>query len=699
MTPIQRAALHYNEQGTPVSDVFDDVYFSNDNGLLETHYVFVMHNGLPARFATHPRRQFHVMETGFGTGLNFLVLWRAFVQHLAQHPEQTCQQLHFSTFEKYPLSHADLCQALRQWPELADYSEPLLAQYPRVFLPGCQRLRFLNGRITLDLWLGDVHDNLPQVPDANRVDAWFLDGFAPSKNPDMWQDTLWQGMARLSQPGTSVATFTSAGIVRRGIASAGFVVKKVKGFGKKREMAIAMMPNAHEAVPSWWPVKAATMQPELDHAQTAQALPTQAELTQAEPTQAQSIQAMAQQGAFNDVLPSSQPATILPFAALQDPLDLTSSPLHITIVGGGLASVLLSLALLERGASVHLVCADAEIAQHASHNRQGALYPQLQYRFTPMSQLHLHAFLFAKRRYTELLQQFDFAHDFCGVLQLACNDQLATRQHKIAQSDEFPAGVWQQLTATQASDVAGVTVPYGGIWFEDGGWIAPQHFCQQALRYLQTQAGFRVTLECQVKDIQPHATLGWQLDTNGGNISATTLVMCVGHALPDWAFASHLPMSQVRGQVSHVSAAGLARLRTVLCHQGYITPYDQVRHIEQACVGASFDRECAEPIVKAADDQFNIDLVNEVLQQPVWFGDAKVHSAKAGVRATVRDHVPVIGQIDRTLFVFGGLGARGLLFGPLLAEQLAAELCQQVRPLSAPLAALADVRRFAGLRC
>lgn len=651
MTTIQSARLHYNEQGTPVSDVFDDVYFSNDSGLHETLYVFVTQNGLPQRFQIHTRRQFHVMETGFGTGLNFLVLWREFMRSLEKAPHRLCQQLHFSTFEKFPLSHADLQQALLQWPELAPYSEQLLAQYPRAFLPGCQRLRFANGQITLDLWLGDVHDNLPQVSAQNKVDAWFLDGFAPSKNPDMWQDTLWQGMARLSHAGTTVATFTSAGIVRRGIASAGFTVRKIKGFGKKREMAVACMAATDGQLLAGWPY------------------------------------ATAQVSEVGELSLHSAPGILS-----------NSSDEAITIVGGGLASLLLASSLIERGERVRLLCADANVGQAASHNRQGALYPQLQYRMTPTSQLHLHAFVFAQSRYRELFQQLNVAHDFCGVLQLACNEQLAQRQSKISACQEFPAGLWHAVNAAQASEIAGIAVPFGGFYFQDGGWIAPQQLCQQLLSTLSTSSHFSVELQCHVQHIHPDGAGLWQLVTSTGDLTAERLIFCVGHHLPQWQVANHLPMSQVRGQVSHVKAQGLAKLKTVLCHQGYVTPYDQMRQVDEACVGASFDRECAEPLLKPSDDAFNIDLVQQVFSNPDWFKNATVISAKAGVRSTVRDHVPVIGELAPQLYVFGGLGARGLLFAPLLAEQLAAKICRQAQPLSQELAGLVDVARFAHLR-
>ncbi|WMC09275.1 bifunctional tRNA (5-methylaminomethyl-2-thiouridine)(34)-methyltransferase MnmD/FAD-dependent 5-carboxymethylaminomethyl-2-thiouridine(34) oxidoreductase MnmC [Oceanimonas pelagia] len=233
---ITTARLDWNDQGTPVATAFDDVYFSNDNGLAETRYVFLGNNGLPQRFADHDRELFVVAETGFGTGLNFLATWQAFADYKRQHPQGNTRRLHFISVEKFPLSRDDLQLALRQWPELTILSEHLLAEYP-VLVDGCHRLQLAED-VCLDLWLGDVAEVLPQMDAglAGRVDAWYLDGFAPGKNPEMWTPELFAQLARLARSGATLATFTAAGFVRRGLIEAGFDVKRVKGFGRKREM-------------------------------------------------------------------------------------------------------------------------------------------------------------------------------------------------------------------------------------------------------------------------------------------------------------------------------------------------------------------------------------------------------------------------------------------------------------------------------
>ncbi|HCM3064030.1 bifunctional tRNA (5-methylaminomethyl-2-thiouridine)(34)-methyltransferase MnmD/FAD-dependent 5-carboxymethylaminomethyl-2-thiouridine(34) oxidoreductase MnmC, partial [Salmonella enterica subsp. enterica serovar Newport] len=159
---IQPATLEFNAEGTPVSRDFDDVYFSNDNGLEETRYVFLGGNRLAERFPVHSHPLFIVAESGFGTGLNFLTLWQAFDSFRSAHPQATLQRLHFISFEKFPLTRDDLALAHQHWPELAPWAEQLQAQWP-LPLPGCHRLLLDRGRVTLDLWFGDINELTDQL--------------------------------------------------------------------------------------------------------------------------------------------------------------------------------------------------------------------------------------------------------------------------------------------------------------------------------------------------------------------------------------------------------------------------------------------------------------------------------------------------------------------------------------------------------
>jgi tRNA 5-methylaminomethyl-2-thiouridine biosynthesis bifunctional protein len=239
---IQPANLEFNAEGTPVSRDFDDVYFSNDNGLEETRYVFLDGNQLSN--ASRASRLFVVAESGFGTGLNFLTLWQAFDVFHRDNPEATLQRLHFISFEKFPLK-ATICA----WLTSAGRSLRLgRAAAGAVASPigGCHRLLLDGGRVTLDLWFGDINDLTNELDDSlnQQVDAWFLDGFAPAKNPDMWTPELFAAMARLARPAArwppSPPPVLSAAACRR------LYHAEAQGFGRKREMLTGEMEQTLE---------------------------------------------------------------------------------------------------------------------------------------------------------------------------------------------------------------------------------------------------------------------------------------------------------------------------------------------------------------------------------------------------------------------------------------------------------------------
>lgn len=211
---------------SPRSKQFDDVYFSQENGLAETRHVFIAGNDLPVRWTG--RESFTIFETGFGTGLNFLAAWTLF-----RETAEPGQNLCFFSVEKFPLSAPEIKDYLAPWrEELGAELDVLVQTYSKADFSGS--FRFVQGNVSLELFFGDVNVVLPTL--EKKVDCWFLDGFKPATNPGMWTETVFENMARLSNPKATFATFTAAGVVKRGLAKAGFTVEKVKGFGKKRDM-------------------------------------------------------------------------------------------------------------------------------------------------------------------------------------------------------------------------------------------------------------------------------------------------------------------------------------------------------------------------------------------------------------------------------------------------------------------------------
>ncbi|MCA0870886.1 tRNA (5-methylaminomethyl-2-thiouridine)(34)-methyltransferase MnmD [Seohaeicola saemankumensis] len=217
----QQAVLTWRDGGVPVSDRFDDPYFSLQDGLAETRHVFLAGNGLPERFAPG----FHIAELGFGTGLNMLTAWAAWERAGQDTP------LRFTSFEAFPMAAEDRARALDAFPEL----EPWVAR----FWAGWTGARCDLPTLRLEVIHGDARQTLPAWRGA--ADAWFLDGFSPAKNPELWQPDLMAEVARHTAPGGTAATYTAAGFVRRGLEAAGFTVERHPGYGRKRHMTRAFL--------------------------------------------------------------------------------------------------------------------------------------------------------------------------------------------------------------------------------------------------------------------------------------------------------------------------------------------------------------------------------------------------------------------------------------------------------------------------
>jgi tRNA 5-methylaminomethyl-2-thiouridine biosynthesis bifunctional protein len=216
--PLVPAGLRFTAQGVPYSAPFDDVYHSAGGGPAQALHVFLRGNGLPQRWAG--RERFVVLETGFGAGINFLVTWQAW-----RHDAGRCRRLHFVSIEKHPFTLDDAKQIYRSHPELEREAAELEARWPTL-VPGAQRIEFDGGQVVLTLFLADV-----RIARDLRLaaDAFYLDGFAPAKNPDMWSPALMRSLARLAAPGATAATWSVAAGVRHALEESGFAVENVDG--------------------------------------------------------------------------------------------------------------------------------------------------------------------------------------------------------------------------------------------------------------------------------------------------------------------------------------------------------------------------------------------------------------------------------------------------------------------------------------
>ena len=648
MFTIQHAKIHFNQENTPVSDKFDDVYFSNQDGLAETHYVFLEGNQLWERWVNFQEAHFVIAETGFGTGLNFFAVTTLFREFRQKHPDSPLKRLYFTSFEKYPLPLDALQQAHLAYPQFSHLAQHLQLNWLNP-IQGCYRFHF--DETTLDLWFGDVAENLPQLGDYmnGKIDAWFLDGFAPSKNPDMWNEQLYQQMFRFTKPQGTFATFTAASAVRKGLENAGFNIKKRKGFGKKRECLSGQ--KTHEkliALSTPW---------------------------------------------FHN-----QPANLKE----QD----------IGIIGGGIASLCTAISLVKHGAKITIYCEDEQTALNASGNKQGAFYPQLSDDNDRNIRFYIHAFAYGHQFLQwAIQQQIEFEHEFCGVALCAYNEKAESKLNKIADLN-LPSDLYQSLNQTELSEKVGLSLPFGGSFIPQGAWLAPRQLVQHAFAFLEKQGG-QIKTSQKVTTLSQTEN-GWQITTaENETFCHEVVVLANGHKLTEFEQTQKLPLYPVRGQVSQIpTSENLLKLKTVLCYDGYLIPADQAK--TSHCIGASHVRDNATREFSLTEQQENQQKIQQNIPEE-WTKevDTSGNLARIGVRCSVRDLTPMMGAVPHfsaqqvqyqnlfnlrrrkqpieqaanypNLYLIGALGSRGLTSAPFLGETLASLIYGEPLPMSEDL--------------
>ena len=610
---IEPAELLWHD-GIPESKRFGDVYFSRDNGLEETRHVFLQHNQLPERFSGIPEGgSFVIAETGFGTGLNFLAAWQAWQSHAPAHTAS----LHFVSVERFPLTRRDLTRALALWPELKALADELLRHYPPL-VRGVHRLVLAGGRVRLTLFFGDINDAWQSLD--FHADAWFLDGFAPSRNPDMWLEQTISQVSAHSKPGTTLATFTSVGRIRRALMEAGFRMEKTSGYGRKREMLKGSLEAEGPAQPE--------------------------------------------------------------------------SPGTIAILGAGIAGCTLARNLAERGYRVTLVDTHGPGAG-ASGNAQGALYVKLGVEFNDQTELALTCLTFAQRFYGNWLGKYWHP---TGLLQLAHSPQEADRQARFLERNDYPQDILWPVNQEQASELAGVPTQSGGLWFPRSGWLEPGNLCKALADHPLISAVFGV----EVSRLLP-CNGQWHISmAEGSPIVADRVIICSGHLSPDLIpVKGRFRLKAIRGQVTHLPAPAITSPKAVICGNRYLNPSLG----DFAVTGASFDLHDNNPLPTTGSHDENIREIVSML--PSLFSSnsddpsGKDLDGRVAFRCTTHDYQPVAGPVFdgesaclEDLFLFTGLGSKGLSYAPLLAEYLADQLTGQPACLPANLVKRLETRRL-----
>ncbi|PWE18668.1 FAD-dependent cmnm(5)s(2)U34 oxidoreductase [Marinicauda salina] len=596
------ACLDWSAGDGPRSTESGDVYFSTADGLEETRAVFLRGAGLPEGFAG--RSLFTVGELGFGTGLNFLALW-----DLWRRTAPAGARLHVVSVEGFPLAAADARRALSAWPELAPFAEALLAAWPSP-LKGAHRRVFDDGRVTLTVF----HDEALAALDSMEcaADAWFLDGFAPAKNPEMWREAVFERIAARSRPGARLATFTVAGAVRRGLAAAGFKVEKKSGFGAKRERLEAIYEGPSPVAPSVSPCARAT--------------------------------------------PREGP---------------------VAVIGGGVAAASLVHALRRRGRAVR-VFAEGGWAAGASGGIEGLLTPRLEAADRPHVRALLNAFDHARDLYGPL----DGFHAE-GALRLAGDDAGRERLARLA--GMLDAG-FTMIDAAEAARRTGLDSAPGGLWMDRAGRFAPGALVAEL-------AGDQPAEDRRIAALERGAG-GWRLRDAAGDVAieAETVVLAGGAASIPLARSVGLELEPVAGRVGRFALDGPAPTAPI-AWGGYLA----AARAGGVLIGATHERGDDPVDASAAEAALRDDAVARFPELAERLGLAL--EGWGGVRAALADRLPAAGPMpgpdfaeawrdfarggaapgdapaDAGLCVLSGFGARGFAHAPLLAEQLAGELC------------------------
>jgi tRNA 5-methylaminomethyl-2-thiouridine biosynthesis bifunctional protein len=571
---------------------------------------------LPERW--QGRAHFAIGELGFGSGLNALTTWAAWKQTRA--PGAV---LHFVSVEQFPLAREDAARCLAPFGEVASLAEKLLAAWP-ARAAGAQRLWFAEDGFALTVLHGEAEATLAGVTGA--FDAWFLDGFAPARNPALWSPALMQQIAALSAEGSRAATYSVAASARAALESAGFAVEKRPGFGKKKERLEAVLKKAPEARFPLFPYANA---------------------------------------------PRSK----------------------VAIIGAGIAGAALAHAFARRGCGVDVY--DAAGPQSGASGAPAALMmPRLERTDTPLSRLHMAAYLFAQREYSALGRG---AFAPIGVGQLPSQDRDPETFAAIAADPPLPND-WLEATDERLfHPKAGVVTPSVVI----DAWLGGARLHRTEIDSVERCGAY------------------WLLRDPSGQVAGEfeTVILACGAGLARFTQAQFLPLRFSRGQIDWALLNGAPPVHA-LTAGAYLAPFEQ-----GVIFGATFDRVDASAIVSPSEEstEDNLAALEDIAPDIAARLDRTNMHARAAVRVSTPDVAPIAGmlpddltwrtrfealrhggRVDLTLpapahdglYALGALGARGFLLAPLLAERVVSEICGEPSPLDREAMDAAHPARF-----
>lgn len=648
--PLIAAQLALREDGTPYSPLFDDVYHSAMGGIGQALHVFVAGNRLPANW--QHKAVFSIVETGFGLGLNFLVTWSQW-----RGDPSRCDRLHFVSVEKHPFSRDDLdtllTRLLDSHAELADLARKLVRAWP-MLTPGIHRLSFDDGRVTLTLALGDAAQMLPKL--AVRADAFYLDGFSPAKNDALWSPAIFKALARMAEVGATFATYTSAGKVKAALTGAGFVHRKARGYGTKRDMLVGEFAPAYRVRRHEPPPRAAWTH---RHAIVVGAGLAGCAVAERLAARGWAITLLEQRDA-----PASE-ASGNPAGVFHPMIARAMTPAMRLSSAGFLYALRAWQALADAG--------------HALHWHAGGLLQLAQ-------------------------DDVDAAalRDAIVAAGLPAGFAVAV--------DRDAASAYAGVTLERG----GIWFPRGG-WIAPPSLCRAQLAAARTTlaangQSLAWRTLFGVRVEQLVHDVE-----GWHaLDAAGGRIAtAPVVVIANAHDAIRLGHLAHAPVRSARGQLTILPHAAPPSLRMPVIGDGYALALDNGRLM----TGASYDMDDAGLDERRASHDENLSRLRALIPGIAPSVDWARVQGRVGLRCVVSDRLPMVGplaneadpmaagasqsgarlpELQRRPGLYGAFayGSRGLVWAAISGELLASQINGEPWPLERDLADALDPARY-----
>ncbi len=638
---IENASISWLETGLPYSTKFQDVYYSQEDELAESQHVFLNANNLQQRWVDDKDAEcFSIAELGFGSGLNFLQ-----VMKLWSESRERPTRLHYLGFEKYPLRKSQLNRVHSRWPSLIKQSAELLTEYIDHGC-GCHRLQLEQG-ITLDLYFGDGFEQLNSrmLGSSRPIQCWFLDGFTPANNPQLWEHRLMQLIAACSDQQTTLSSYSVAGNVRTALKNSGFRVQKLDGFGRKRHMLFA-----------------------------------------------DKLQSSGEWNNKESPRNLQKPWFTLPSTG--------NSEKTAAIIGAGLAGCSTAYSLAQRGWRVTVFDAGNSVASAASGNSQLALRCRLFNAESIEAEFFLHCYLFALRQYSKLKRQRHIPWNDCGVLQLqtAMNKKSLLQQEKIVEL--YSEQVVNLLSKQAASALSGALLLENAWHFPGAGYMQAGSLCEGYLNHRNIE----LCLGASISELHRIQQI-WSLQAGKsevGNASVVIIANSHGAALIDQS--KSLPLQVLRGQTTEISAnTSSAGLKTVISGTRTVFPALDGRHLISASYAHSSNLESI-----AAENIENLQLAAANFNQDDFLNKTAIGD-RVSLRCNSPDRIPIVGmmpdlkKMEATyadlsrnakatfttsghylpgLYVNVAHGSNGLASCPLSAELIASMINNENLPLS-----------------